>query len=609
MKTNDKDIYDQKGFNKDGLDKNGYKKNCTLFSIFKKYDINGYDKNGYDRGGYDKTGYNRKGLNKDGFDKEGYNIFGFNIEGYNKEGYNALGFNIEGYNKEGYNKQGFNRKGYNKAGYDEDGYNKEGFSSNGNPWWSSRVTHKKAQAFGSKKAKYNAKNIESSTIFNNPFYILGLNIYASNKEISKRSSDLMKLAEIGHDLVFPGDLFPIYRGAREAKRIKDATLSLSSESLKVIHSFLWVDICNTEHLGYIKDRKPYLVLYGLLSGKTQTNSEKHTLGVYSLITGIALGNEHLIKYSIGLLADVLIKTEYLSEFKIKYQEMSELKLSDQVFLNMKDKIIQILANTYFEASSKKKKWEIYHAYYDSFRVHSEKFISDLVLPTIEKLKNIRKHIIPKSMTYYSNKLSADSIKKINSWKRDFEKQLDTINMHKIQKETNIVSSIDDIAQSFSQLSIDILNTIDRDGDSQGYEYSKDLLDYSLKHASSVKIKDDINRNKKLISDLEKKNKLIEKAISDIKYQSSRGNSDEVIRLGKKLIEIANSSSEFEMIKKFIINQVIEALSTNLKSAMLSRKWSKATNIIDELLSFDELSYSDRITLRELRMKIMYRGFY
>ena len=52
--------------------------------------------------------------------------------------------------------------------------------------------------------------------------------------------------------------------------------------------------------------------------------------------------------------------------------MSELKISDQVFLNMKDKIIQILANTYFEASSKEKKWDIYNAYYDSFRVHSEK---------------------------------------------------------------------------------------------------------------------------------------------------------------------------------------------------------------------------------------------
>ena len=62
------------------------------------------------------------------------------------------------------------------------------------------------------------------------------------KKYQKRSSDLIKLVEIGHDLEFAGDLFPIYKGARETKFIKDATLSLTNESLKVIHSFLWIDI-------------------------------------------------------------------------------------------------------------------------------------------------------------------------------------------------------------------------------------------------------------------------------------------------------------------------------------------------------------------------------
>lgn len=64
-----------------------------------------------------------------------------------------------------------------------------------------------------------------------------------------------------------------------------------------------------------------------------------------------------------------------------------------------------------------------------------------------------------------------------------------------------------------------------------------------------------------------------------------------------------------MIKKFIMNQVIEALSTNLKRAMESRNWSKAKNLIDELLSFDELSYLDRNTLMVLQMDMILRGLY
>lgn len=548
---------------------------------------------------YDKDGFDKKGINKSGYDRNGYKrkFFLFEI----KNNYNA-----KGYDRNGLDRGGFNKEGYNSSGYNKYGVNKNGLFSSGLPWWSSNPSN--AELIGSKKEVYLLNKIKASSLFNNPFYILGIDLKSTNREITKRSSDIIKLTEIGHVPDFPGDLISVVKDMRSTKTVKDAVLSLSDESLRAVNTFLWFQFEEKQLSKFIKDKTPYLVFYEMNKRRHKSESEKHNIAIYSLIIGIALNNEYLVNDSIDQLNNIINKSGYLEKFKLDFQNSSELKISDQVFNNFEKNVLNKLSDIYFEFANENKKLGIYHKFFNLFNVHSVKFQKEIIIPNIEKIKALRDNILKEEIKIVQESLTEQSKKTIEKWKKDFNAQINILVRFKINKDTNVISIVDETAEKFSQIAVDILNKINRTKDLMGYNYAKKLLDYALSRAHSVRIKDDIKKNIKFLADSEKKNAEFEAAAINIKRYSDNGNFEKVTELGKKLMDKAESSAEYDMFRKFVINQAINSLYKMLSRSLKSGRFNEATDIINLLLDFDDVSSYDKSQLRELKTKIMYRRY-
>jgi hypothetical protein len=98
-------------------------------------------------------------------------------------------------------------------------------------------------------------------ILKNPFRILGLPVAATDREISKRVSDLEIFAELGKAKTYPFDFPVLGEVDRSPDAIKDAARRLESPLLRLAHSIFWfrqgdqVDEQALKHLGNFELRE------------------------------------------------------------------------------------------------------------------------------------------------------------------------------------------------------------------------------------------------------------------------------------------------------------------------------------------------------------------
>ena len=79
-------------------------------------------------------------------------------------------------------------------------------------------------------------------IFNNPFRVLGLSTTASDKEISKRASDLQIYAEMGKKVSYETDLPFLGEIDRSEQSIKIAVQKIELPENRIFYSLLWFDL-------------------------------------------------------------------------------------------------------------------------------------------------------------------------------------------------------------------------------------------------------------------------------------------------------------------------------------------------------------------------------
>jgi hypothetical protein len=76
-------------------------------------------------------------------------------------------------------------------------------------------------------------------VLNNPFRVLGLPATASNRDITKRISDLETFAELGKSKAYPHDFPALGELDRSLEAIKDAARKIEQAEGRLFHSFFW----------------------------------------------------------------------------------------------------------------------------------------------------------------------------------------------------------------------------------------------------------------------------------------------------------------------------------------------------------------------------------
>jgi len=79
-------------------------------------------------------------------------------------------------------------------------------------------------------------------VLNNPFRVLGLSTTASDREITKRISDLLLYAEMGKKVRYETDFEFLGEVDRSLDNIKEAAKRLENNDLKLFYSLMWFEI-------------------------------------------------------------------------------------------------------------------------------------------------------------------------------------------------------------------------------------------------------------------------------------------------------------------------------------------------------------------------------
>ena len=161
-------------------------------------------------------------------------------------------------------------------------------------------------------------------IKNNPFRILGISLFDSEKEIQKKITKITRYTEVGKEVSFDLDLVKLFEIDRNLENINNSKRKIEKPLTKVLHSLFWfyqsnhVDEIGFENLSngdidktiqiwekVVKDREVTTKNFSTLSNlktlyyiKYNVNGfDKNSFTRYLELTGKFFSNEEFEKYS------------------------------------------------------------------------------------------------------------------------------------------------------------------------------------------------------------------------------------------------------------------------------------------------------------------------
>ena len=193
---------------------------------------------------------------------------------------------------------------------------------------------------------------------NNAFGILGILPDTSQKEISKRGKELLKLLKFGDDLTFPYD-FDFYTSKRTEDTINEAINELSSIKTHILHSFFRIyPVSETEkkkidslsNIESIKDK------VDLIASNTSIKGRNKLIILLILLFETSKKTEikYIMKAILPTLEDFTNKETFILDFKKIYKLSDELGVDDAVFKTLKNDVGELLIQIFSDISQDKK---------------------------------------------------------------------------------------------------------------------------------------------------------------------------------------------------------------------------------------------------------------
>lgn len=166
-------------------------------------------------------------------------------------------------------------------------------------------------------------------IFENPYRILGLSNTATDREISKRVSNLSVYAEMGKAVNYDYDFVEFSPLERTIETIKDAERKLEQPRDKLLHSLFWISYSSSDkHLLQIKNNPSTEIIENIPENDV---FDLHNKAIFTLFLKKEFKN---IKQGVKYFNDFLIHPKYIDfERKILNARLTDSVKADEIFFD------------------------------------------------------------------------------------------------------------------------------------------------------------------------------------------------------------------------------------------------------------------------------------
>ncbi len=338
-----------------------------------------------------------------------------------------------------------------------------------------------------------------NTLKNNAYHILGLDVSASEKDISKRSKEILN--RLLADDIPEYDLdIGMFSDFRTEDSVKDALQRLQSQKKKIKEYFFWLQIADSvdeQVLKFLKtkDYSNAIKTWQNVSDGDGTKNllyKKNLAILYCLVLSVE-NNEEYLKDSLRAWGDLINSDKFWTSFSKIYRLHDEQTASEDVINDFRKHVVELLSDIYAELHQIHKNNDYVNEFQKTFSVKGEKIEKNVLAPayqTINKaVEGLEKMEVSKDGKF--DKEESEIIKKyITSVQEELNKLID-LGLYE-DSQTKIMR--DRAANALRSIVIDLHNNLSE------LEKSKRLLEIAVSLAGTDSLK---NKLKSELDQIEK----------------------------------------------------------------------------------------------------------
>lgn len=229
------------------------------------------------------------------------------------------------------------------------------------------------------------------TLKNNAYHILGLDTTENERDVLKRSKEIMNRLKIDDIPQYDLDI-EFFENFRTEDLVKEAIQKLQTPKKQIQECFFWfqfADNIDKEVLKLIK-QKDFLNSIRIWQNVSEGNSvkafryRKNLAILYSLLLSIE-SNEEYLRESLALWKGLIDSKKFWSTFKKVYMSYNEQMASDEVISDFKKRVVSYLADMYTEFHQLHKNTIYINDFQKVFHVKGENIEKNILGPAYQAI--------------------------------------------------------------------------------------------------------------------------------------------------------------------------------------------------------------------------------
>jgi len=343
----------------------------------------------------------------------------------------------------------------------------------------------------------------SNILKSNAYQILGLDLTASEKDILKRSKEILNRLKIDDIPEYDSDI-ELFDNFRNEDSIKEAIQKLQSPKKQIVEFFFWFyisDDTDKKALKYIKnkDYQSAIEIWGKDYKEDTVSSLNHkkNLALFLVYLLSIEDNKDCVEKSILLWKSIFDSEKYWSSFKKVFSLYNEQSLDDTKLAKFKTDAVGYLGDIYTEFYEKYKNNIYIEKFEETFSTKSNKIQDKILDPAFEKINNAVEKL-EKMKVSSDGVLDDEESKEIKKLIKTIQVELNNLVDVGLYEDSQTILMRDRAAESLRTIMLDIHNNLN------DIELAKKILEVSLKFCGTeserVKLNQDLNQINKNIED-------------------------------------------------------------------------------------------------------------
>lgn len=386
----------------------------------------------------------------------------------------------------------------------------------------------------------------------NAYNVLGLDISVAQKEINKRSKEIVNLLRIDEESTYETDI-ALAKPKRTESTVKEAVQKLSSPTKKIQEYFFWFDIESDNDEKALKHLQSGNVDEAIQLWEKESSIEtatgfvaKKNLAILSSALLVDKGQRKHLTQSISCWNDLITSDRFWSYFEKIYALNDEVGTSSSAIKDFKSKVTDVLSDFYTDISQNKGDNSFYSLFAQVFGVKGQKMQRDVLSPIYEAINDTSEKLRNLNISE-DNIVSPEEITELKRLTKHLQTNFDKLKELGLYSDSQSKTMRDKAAEALRAVALDLYNNL---GES---EKPVALFNIASKIAGTAGTINKINKDIETL----RNNRSDEKIIKPINELLEDGKFTDALDLIEKRLESNKSNTD---LNEFLIARLKWAIT-------------------------------------------------